>query len=111
LVFRNAGSGIEKQRSDALLHLAIANAAHSETLQGVLFDLEAAVSIAAPAHLWGSPDGMQEMEARALADHENLVGAIIAGRADDASRIARDHAKIDFELLAVGQRRLATPRR
>jgi GntR family transcriptional repressor for pyruvate dehydrogenase complex len=103
-VFRNAGSGIEKQRADALLHLAIANAAHSETLQGVLFDLESTVSIAAPAHLWGSPDGMQEMEARALADHERLVAAISEGRADDASRIAREHARIDFELLEAALR-------
>jgi DNA-binding FadR family transcriptional regulator len=28
-----------------------------------------------------------------------LVAAISEGRADDASRIAREHAKIDFELL------------
>jgi GntR family transcriptional repressor for pyruvate dehydrogenase complex len=97
--FRDAQSGLESQRSDALLHLAIASAAHNETLQGVLFDLESAVSIAAPAHLWGSPGGMREMEARALADHEMLVAAITEGRADDASRIAREHAKIDFELL------------
>jgi GntR family transcriptional repressor for pyruvate dehydrogenase complex len=106
--FRNAQSGLESQRSDSLLHLAIASAAHSETLQGVLFDLEATVSIAAPAHLWGSPDGMQEMEARALADHEQLVDAITEGRADDASRIAREHAKIDFELLEAALRTSGT---
>lgn len=102
--FRNAGSGLQSQKSDALLHLAIANAAHNETLQGVLFDLESAVSIAAPAHPWGAPDGMQEMEARALVDHEMLVQAIIDGRADDASRIAREHAKIDLELLEAALR-------
>jgi GntR family transcriptional repressor for pyruvate dehydrogenase complex len=97
--FRAADSGRESQRADELLHLAIFAASHSDTLTAVLQELESAVSIVAPAHLWGAPEGMREMEARALADHERLVDAICEKRADDASRIARDHARIDFELL------------
>ena len=72
----------------------------------VLFDLEARVSISAPAHLWGGPDGMREMELRALADHEALVAAICDGRAADAAAIAREHVKIDLELL---ERELGRP--
>jgi DNA-binding FadR family transcriptional regulator len=103
--FRDAESGLESQKADEQLHLAIFAASHSETLTGVLRQLESAVSIVAPAHLWGAPDGMREMEARALADHERLVDAICDRRADDASRIAREHARIDFELLEAALRR------
>jgi hypothetical protein len=55
--YRRAESGRASQRADELLHVAIAEAAHNATLRDVLFDLEARVSIAAPAHLWGGPDG------------------------------------------------------
>jgi GntR family transcriptional repressor for pyruvate dehydrogenase complex len=103
--FRDARSGLESQKADELLHLAIFAASHSDTLTTVLQELESAVSIVAPAHLWGAPDGMREMEARALADHERLVDAICEKRADDASRIAREHARIDFELLEAALRR------
>ncbi len=97
--FRSAESGRDSQHADELLHLAIGEAARNATLQSVLFELESRISIVAPAHLWGSPDGMQEMEARALADHEALVGAIRDQNADLADAIAREHARIDFELL------------
>jgi GntR family transcriptional repressor for pyruvate dehydrogenase complex len=103
--FRAAESGLESQKADELLHLAIFSASHSDTLTAVLRELESAVSIVAPAHLWGAPDGMREMEARALADHEQLVAAICEGRPDDASRIARTHAQIDFELLEAALRK------
>jgi GntR family transcriptional repressor for pyruvate dehydrogenase complex len=108
IAFRDAESGRESQKSDEQLHLAIVSAAHSATLGAVLQQLESAVSIVAPAHLWGAPDGMREMEARALGDHERLVEAICDGRADDASRIAREHARIDFELLEAALRRSGT---
>ena len=97
--YREAESGRASQRADALLHVAIAEAAHNTTLREVLFALEARVSIAAPAHLWGGPDGMREMELRALGDHEALVDAICGGRATEAAGIAREHVKIDLELL------------
>ncbi|GAA0966498.1 FadR/GntR family transcriptional regulator [Frigoribacterium faeni] len=97
--YRRAESGRASQRADELLHVAIADAAHNATLRDVLFDLEARVSISAPAHLWGGPDGMREMELRALADHEALVDAICAGHASQAASIAREHVKIDLELL------------
>jgi GntR family transcriptional repressor for pyruvate dehydrogenase complex len=103
--FREAESGRDSQRTDELLHLAIFSASHNATLTAVLMDLESGVSLVAPAHLWGAPDGMREMEARALADHERLVEAICERRADDASRIAREHARIDFELLEAALQR------
>lgn len=97
--YRHAASGLAAQKADEALHVAIAEAAGNSTLRGVLFDLEARVSISAPAHLWGGPEGMREMELRALADHEALVAAICEGRASDAAAIAREHVKIDLELL------------
>ena len=97
--YRSAESGRASQKADERLHVAIADAAHNATLRGVLFELEARVSIAAPAHLWGGPDGMREMELRALADHEALVGAICAGDATRAAELARRHVGIDLELL------------
>lgn len=86
--FRTAESGPQSQRADELLHLAICSAAHNETLQSVLFELESQVSIAAPAHLWGSTIGMRAMELRALADHDKLVNAICDQQASEASEIA-----------------------
>ena len=97
--YRDAPSGLASQKADEALHVAIAEAAGNATLRGVLFELEARVSISAPAHLWGGPEGMREMELRALADHEALVAAICEGRAADAAAIAREHVKIDLELL------------
>jgi len=97
--YRAADSGLASQKADELLHVAIAAAAHNETLRDVLLELEARVSIAAPAHLWGGPDGMREMELRALAEHEAIVAAIGDGRAAEAARLARAHVGIDLELL------------
>ena len=97
--YRSAESGLASQKADEQLHLAIGRSTHNATLQSLLLDLESRISISAPAHLWGSPEGMREMELRALGDHEELVGAIVEGRADDASRIASQHVHIDLELI------------
>ena len=97
--YRAADSGLASQKADELLHVAIAEAAHNAVLRDVLFELEARVSIAAPAHPWGGRDGMREMELRALAEHEAIVDAISAGRAREAAALARAHVGIDLELL------------
>jgi GntR family transcriptional repressor for pyruvate dehydrogenase complex len=97
--YRSADSGLPSQKADERLHLAIGEATHNATLPSLLLDLESRISISAPAHLWGSPVGMRQMELRALRDHENLVAAIVDGRADDASRIASAHVHIDLELI------------
>lgn len=104
-LFRVADSGLASQKADEQLHIAIVNAAHNETLKKVLFDLESQVSIAAPAHPWGDQVGMREMELRSLADHVDLVAAICDSRAEDAADIAREHVKIDVELLEAALRR------
>jgi GntR family transcriptional repressor for pyruvate dehydrogenase complex len=65
--YRAADSGLASQKADELLHVAIAEAAHNAVLRDVLLELEARVSIAAPAHPWGGQDGMREMELRAHA--------------------------------------------
>ena len=107
--YRSAESGLASQKADEQLHLAIGRSTHNATLQSLLLDLESRISISAPAHLWGSPEGMREMELRALGDHEVLVAAIVEGRADDASRIATQHVHIDLELIeAALARSLAT---
>ena len=97
--FRNAGSGHPSQKADELLHLAILDAAGNATLREVIIELESRISIAAPAHLWGSPERMKTMEARALVDHITLVEAISTGNAEEASAIGLEHAEIDIELL------------
>ena len=97
--FRDAATGLPSQRADERLHLAIGRATHNETLQALLLEVESRVSIAAPAHLWGAPDGMRAMEERSLADHEKLVAAITEGDADRASAIATEHVRIDLELI------------
>jgi GntR family transcriptional regulator, transcriptional repressor for pyruvate dehydrogenase complex len=48
---------------------------------------------------------MQEMEARALTEHEELIDAIADGRADDADAVARAHLGIDLELISSAMRR------
>jgi GntR family transcriptional regulator, transcriptional repressor for pyruvate dehydrogenase complex len=107
--YRAAASGRAAQEADSRLHLAIIAAAHNDTLREVLQGLEAQLSIGAPAHLWGGPDGMREMELRALAEHEALVAAIVEGRADDAAAVARTHVGIDLELLAAARDRARLP--
>lgn len=97
--FRKASSGLESQKADERLHLAISAAAHNSTLQTLVRDLEARISISAPSHLWGGAEGMLQMEARALRDHEELVRAIIDQRAGEAAHLGREHARIDLELL------------
>ncbi|MBB2900808.1 DNA-binding FadR family transcriptional regulator [Kineococcus radiotolerans] len=100
-VYAAAGSGLASQQADSALHLALIDAAHNDTLRRVLADLEGQLSIGAPAHLWGAPEGMHAMEARALREHRDLVAAVAGRRADDAERIARAHVAIDLELLSA----------
>jgi GntR family transcriptional repressor for pyruvate dehydrogenase complex len=97
--FRDASSGAAKQQADAVLHRTIIDAAGNDVLRSTLATLEAQISIAAPAHLWGTVEGMAAMEARATKDHELLVEAVCAGRATEAGAVARRHVGIDVELL------------
>ncbi|PYY50275.1 GntR family transcriptional regulator [Curtobacterium sp. MCPF17_050] len=97
--FRQASSGAAKQQADAVLHRSIIDAARNDVLRATLATLEAQISIAAPAHLWGTEEGMADMEARATRDHEVLVEAVCAGRAAEAGEVARRHVGIDVELL------------
>ena len=90
-LYRTANSGLAAQQADSRLHLAIMDAAHNAVLNQVLVDLESSVSIGAPAHLWGEPSTMREMELRALREHDELIDAIADGRADDADALARAH--------------------
>lgn len=97
--FRAAASGNASQAADAALHAAICAAAHNAVLTGLLAEAEARLNLAAPSHPWGPVDGVQAMEARALADHERLVGLIVGGDANDADAVARRHVRIDFEMI------------
>lgn len=103
--YRVAESGLSAQQADSALHLAIMDAAHNTVLTRLLLDLEASVSIGAPAHLWGEPETMRQMELRALREHEGLIDAIADGRGDDAEALARAHVAIDFELISTAMRR------
>ncbi|MFT4044291.1 MAG: GntR family transcriptional regulator [Gordonia sp. (in: high G+C Gram-positive bacteria)] len=97
--YRDAASGIDAQRADGLLHLAIMDAAHSPVLKEVLLQLESRVSIGAPNHLWGTQTTMREREARASVDHGLLIEAICAGDREGARTIARQHVLIDIEII------------
>ncbi|GAA0207300.1 GntR family transcriptional regulator [Glutamicibacter creatinolyticus] len=97
--YRQADTGLESQRADERFHLAIGKAAHNATLQEVLFQLESKISLTAPAHLWGSAEGMREMELRALADHEQLVQVINNQQLEQAGALGSEHARIDLELF------------
>jgi GntR family transcriptional repressor for pyruvate dehydrogenase complex len=103
--YRAAGTGLDAQQADSRLHLAIMDAAHNEVLKQILLDLKASVSIGSPAHLWGEPSTMRDMELRALRDHEQLVAAIADGRGDDADALSRTHGAIDFELITTAMQR------
>ncbi|BBY29434.1 FadR/GntR family transcriptional regulator [Mycolicibacterium sediminis] len=103
--YRNAASGLAAQQADSRLHLAIMDAAHNAVLKQVLLDLESSVSIGAPAHVWGEPSTMRDMELRSLHEHVELVEAIAAGRGDDADALARAHVAIDFENISTAMRR------
>jgi DNA-binding FadR family transcriptional regulator len=103
--YRDAPSGRGKQLADASLHLAISDAAKNGTLKSMLRALEQEITIGAPLHVWGEPDGMVASEDRALGEHVLLVDAIAEGRADDADDVAREHARIDLELLEIARQR------
>jgi GntR family transcriptional regulator, transcriptional repressor for pyruvate dehydrogenase complex len=103
--YRAADSGLASQQADSRLHQTIMDAAHNPVLTAVLVDLEASVSIGAPAHLWGEPSQMRDMELRSLHEHEELVAAIVEGRPDDADATARAHVGIDFELITAALQR------
>lgn len=107
--FIAAPSGLAAQQADSRLHLTIMDAAHNAVLKQVLLDLEASVSIGAPAHLWGEPSTMQAMEARSAHEHLDLVAAIVAGRGDEADALARAHVAIDFEHVSTAMRRAGIP--
>ena len=103
--YRTASSGLAAQQADSRLHLAIMEAAHNPVLKQVLVDLEASISIGAPAHLWGEPSTMRQMEQRSLHEHEDLIAAIADGNEDRADALARAHVGIDFEHIATAMRR------
>jgi GntR family transcriptional repressor for pyruvate dehydrogenase complex len=103
--YRDAASGRGKQLADAALHLAISDAAKNGTLKTMLLALEQEISIGAPLHVWGEPDSMVASEDRALREHVLLVDAIAEGRADAADEVARQHARIDLELLEIARER------
>lgn len=103
--YRRADSGVAAQQADSQLHLAIMTASHNTVLTQVLRDLEASVSIGAPAHPWGEPSTMRSMEIRAMREHEMLVEAIAQRRGDDAEALARSHVGIDFENISAALRR------
>jgi DNA-binding FadR family transcriptional regulator len=107
--YRTAESGLAAQQADSRLHLAIMDAAHNDVLKEVLLDLKATVTIGSPAHLWGEPSTMRDMESRALREHEQLISAIVDGRADDAEHLARHHGLIDFELITTAMQRAGIP--
>ena len=97
--FRAAASGRESQSADAALHAAISAATHNPTLSSLLAEVEARLNLSAPSHPWGPAEGVEAMEARALVDHERLVAAICSGDADAAESVARQHVRIDFEMI------------
>lgn len=103
--YRAAPSGRQKQLADAALHLAISDAAKNGTLKTMLLALEQEISIGAPLHVWGEPETMVASEVRALGEHDLLVAAIVEGRPDDADGVAREHARIDLELLEAARER------
>lgn len=103
--YRAAPSGRHKQTADAALHLAIADAARNATLKSMQHDLEREISIGAPTHVWGDPEHIAANEDRAMGEHERLVRAILERRAEDADDIAREHARIDLELLEAARER------
>ncbi|WP_144874975.1 FadR/GntR family transcriptional regulator [Microbacterium sp. 1.5R] len=103
--FDRAATGAERQHADSLLHLAIIEAAHNDTLSEVVRDHERRFTIAAPAHLWGDSESRPAMERRAAREHAELVDAIVDSRTEDAGRIAQHHVEIDLELLEAVRRR------
>ncbi|MET0455767.1 MAG: GntR family transcriptional regulator [Mycobacterium sp.] len=103
--YRTADTGLTAQQADGRLHLAIMDAAHNAVLKQVVVDLEASISIGAPAHVWGEPTTMRQMELRSLHEHEVLIDAIADGDADKAEHLARAHVAIDFELISAAMRR------
>lgn len=103
--YRDAPSGRHKQMADAALHLAIADAAKNTTLKSMQQDLEREISIGAPTHVWGDPEQIVENEERAIGEHECLVAAIVGRRAEEADDIAREHARLDLQLLQAARTR------
>lgn len=108
--YRIAGSGAPARKADELLHVAIAEAAHSPSLSEALFALERSMHLTAPAHPWGPESGWAELEQRSLRDHEKLIAAILARDVLAAHEVGRAHARINLDMLeaTLGEAKRAT---
>ncbi|MCT1829981.1 GntR family transcriptional regulator [Brevibacterium luteolum] len=100
--FRDAVSEQNPQRaqlSDAAFHRAIVDATKQPTLHRLILDLDRAVSLGAPLHVWGSEEQQGPMQKRALADHEAIYAAICARDRSASFDLSYSHALIDLDIV------------
>ena len=92
--YRNAGGSREASRAaDEALHRAIAAATHNTYLLELSVELRIKVSLGFQAEPY-----TPALRERALEQHPALVGAVVAGDADLAARLAAEHFGLTEEM-------------
>jgi GntR family transcriptional repressor for pyruvate dehydrogenase complex len=82
------------RRADSSLHRSIAEATHNPILVELSVDLRTRVSLNLGAEPYSA-----EVRKKAIEQHQELVEAIIGGRADDAAEIAAEHFALSETLI------------
>ncbi len=82
------------RRADGSLHLAIAKATQNSILVGISVDLRTKISLNL-----GAEPYTDEVRRIAIRQHQDLVAAVIDGRAEDASAIAAIHFTLSENLI------------
>ncbi|MEO3938791.1 GntR family transcriptional regulator [Dermatophilaceae bacterium Soc4.6] len=100
--FRAVGSMIDARAADRRLHGLVGAAARNRHLVAESVRLTTAVTLG-----FGAEPYEQEFFDRALAEHEELVGHLVAGRVEAAGACAQAHFALTLEGMQASLRRAA----
>lgn len=87
------------QAADAAFHRSIMDATKQPALHMIIRDLDRAVSLGAPLHIWGSKEQHEPMQKRALAEHTAIFHAIRDSDRTLAFDLTYSHALIDLDII------------
>lgn len=100
--FRAAGSMIEARAADRRLHGLVCEAARNRHLVAESVRLTTAVTLG-----FGAEPYKEDFFDQALAEHEELVGHVVAGTVEEAGATAQAHFSLTLETMRASLRRAA----
>ena len=104
--YRDAGQDREASRlADRDLHAAVAAATHNPYLASLSEQIRREISLG-----FGAEPYSRSIRAKAVKDHTRLAGAVIAGDASAAARVANAHFRLTEETLRELRARVGNPK-